>query len=197
MDIFTNFSWYVWVILPLLIFLARIVDVSLGTLRVIFITRGYKYFATVLGFFEVLIWIMAITQIMKNITSIGYYLIYAAGFATGTYVGMWLEERISIGIVSVRIIARRNPQRLIKALKSENCRVTVVDAKGTKGPVKVIYTFVHKNDLSDVVKTIKSITPRIFYSIEDLRFVSEGILPLRKGSRNKYLRLFTPHRKGK
>lgn len=190
-----NFNWFAWVILPLLIFCARIIDVSLGTIRVIFITRGYRFLATLLGFFEVLVWIMAITQIMKNITHIGYYFVYAAGFAAGTFVGMWIEERLSIGIVSVRIILRKHPAKLIKALKEENCRVTVVDAQGVKGPVKMIYTIVHRNDLEDITNVIKKVTPNIFYSIEDLRFVSEGIIPVRR--RHDYFRFFTPQRKGK
>ncbi len=93
-----------YLILPLLIFLSRVVDVSLGTIRIIFVSKGFKFLSLVIGFFEVLIWLVAINQIWGNFTNIWLYLAYAAGFATGNYVGIWLDEKISLGNVMIRII---------------------------------------------------------------------------------------------
>jgi uncharacterized protein YebE (UPF0316 family) len=86
--ILSNFGLYTWIVLPLLIFLARVVDVSMGTIRVIFVSRGLKYLAPVVGFFEVLIWLLAIGQIMKNLSSPLCYVAYAGGFAAGNYIGI-------------------------------------------------------------------------------------------------------------
>ncbi|MBI2112485.1 hypothetical protein HYT52_03045 [Candidatus Woesearchaeota archaeon] len=95
MNLIGDFSWFTHIILPVLIFFARIADVSIGTVRVIFIAKGFKYLAPVLGFFEVLIWLTAIQQVFNNLTNAFTYIGYAAGFATGTYVGIILEEKLS------------------------------------------------------------------------------------------------------
>ena len=103
---------YAWVVLPILIFFARVTDVTLGTLRIIFISRGKRNVAPVLGFFEVLIWIVAIGQIVQNLTSVTSYLAYAAGFATGNFVGMVIEDRLAIGTLIVRVILPTNATTL-------------------------------------------------------------------------------------
>ena len=88
---------YICFILPLLVFLARILDVSIGTLRIIFVAKGLKHFAAMLGFFESLIWLIAVTQVMQNLNSWQTYVAFACGFAAGNYVGVVLEERIALG----------------------------------------------------------------------------------------------------
>jgi len=109
-----NIDIFAWVILPILIFLARVCDVSIGTIRIIFVSKGIKYLATFLGFFEILIWLMAISQIMQNLTNVYYYLFYAGGFSTGIFVGILIDEKLSIGTVSVRIITRTDASKLIE-----------------------------------------------------------------------------------
>ncbi|GAE87820.1 hypothetical protein JCM21531_1220 [Acetivibrio straminisolvens JCM 21531] len=81
----------------MLIFFSRIIDVTIGTIRIIFVSRGKKYLAPVLGFFEVLVWIVAISQVMQNLNNFACYFAYAAGFATGTFVGIIIEEKLAIG----------------------------------------------------------------------------------------------------
>src|SRR3989344_8289644 len=115
---------YSWIILPLLIILARVVDVSMGTIRVIFISKGFKKVSTILGFFEVLVWLAAISQIMQNLTNIYYYFVYAFGFALGTYVGMVIEEKLSIGKCMLRIITRKDAAKLVTELKKHNYNLT-------------------------------------------------------------------------
>lgn len=91
-----NFDYFNWIILPLLIFVSRLADVSLATLRHIFVSKGYKTLVPILGFFEVLIWLIAIRQIFNNVDNIACYLAWAGGFSAGTYLGMYLEEKIAI-----------------------------------------------------------------------------------------------------
>ncbi len=187
-----------WVVIPLLIVLARIGDVSLGTIRIISIGRGYKFIAPLLGFFEILIWLLAIRQIMQNLTNIFYYVFYSGGFAAGTFVGMYIEEKLAIGILSIRIITNKDASELINFLRSANYGVTSVDAQGATGQVHVIYTIVKRSDVENVVQIINKFNPKAFYLIEDVRFAREGIFPgnkftYKKGSSN-LLRL---RRKGK
>jgi uncharacterized protein YebE (UPF0316 family) len=166
-----------WVILPLLIFSARVCDVSLGTIRVIFISKGIKYLAPIIGFFEVIIWLLAIGQVMNNLTNAACYIAYGGGFAAGTFIGMEIEEKISLGLTSVRIISNEDPAKLVEYLRSRNYGVTTIDGKGAEGPVKIIYSIIRRQDLTNVVDAIKTLNPGAFYSVEDIKSVSEGVFP--------------------
>lgn len=187
-----------WVIIPVLIVLARIGDVTLGTIRIISIGRGYKLVAPLLGFFEVFIWLLAIRQIMQNLTNIYYYIVYSGGFAAGTFVGMYIEEKLAIGILSIRIITRKDASELIAFLRSANYGVTSVDAQGATGRVHVIYTIVKRSDVDDIIQIIKRCNPKAFYLVEDVRFAREGIFPINKlPPKSGYLNLLKLRRKGK
>ncbi len=169
-----------WVILPILIFSARILDVSMGTLRVILVAKGVRLLASVLGFFEVLIWLVAIGQIMQNLTHWLNYIAYAAGFATGNFVGMVIEDRLALGSVLLRLITSREADTLVEELRARNYGVTSTDARGRYGPVKVIFMVLARHNLQNVLKTVERYNPRAFYTIEDVRKVHEGIPPLRR-----------------
>ena len=164
-----------WVILPLLIFLARIVDVSIGTVRIMFVAKGYKMLTPLIGFVEVLIWLMAMTQIMKNLSNPATYLAFAAGFATGNYVGIILENKIAMGTRLIRVITRQEATALIDHLRQRNFMVTGIDADNNDGPVKVFFTIINRRDVPDVINTIKQYNPKAFYTIEDLNYVSKPL----------------------
>ena len=197
-DLFGEFSIFTWVILPILIFCARIVDVSIGTLRVIFISRGQRMIAPVMGFFEVIIWLLAIGQIIQNLTNVFCYIAYGGGFAAGTFVGMWIEGKLSLGTSLVRIITARDTGRLEEHLRAMGYGVTIVEAQGKGGETKLLITVVRNNDLKGIMKKIEKYNPRAFYTIEDVRSVGAGTMPLRRGPFSiRNLMLFRPHRKGK
>ena len=191
-DIFT------WVILPFLIFLARICDVSLGTVRLIFVSRGLKYLAPVIGFFEVLIWILAMGQIMQNLANPICYIGYAGGFATGNYIGILIAEKLSLGMVLIRVITQKEADSLLARLRERGYGVTSVDGQGSSGPVQVVFTIVPRREVVPVVELVKQYNPHAFYSIEEVDFVERGIFPLRRSWRQlELLRLIRPSRKGK
>jgi len=167
-------------ILPLLIFIARVIDVTFGTIRIIFVSKGEKFLAPLFGFFEIMIWLFAIGQVMQNLTNFSYYIAYAAGFATGNFVGIFIEDKMAIGKLVVRIITRKDSSDLIAALKSRNYGITIIDAQGATGDVKVIFTVIERKDVDDVVGMIKHFNPKAFYSIEEIRAASEGVFPSRK-----------------
>jgi uncharacterized protein YebE (UPF0316 family) len=168
---------FAWVVLPILIFSARVADVSLGTIRVIFISKGLKYIAPVIGFFEVIIWLLAIGQVMQNLTNVASYIAYGAGFATGTLMGMLVEERLSLGTVVIRVITRKDSSDLVIRLRSLNYGVTELNAEGSTGPVKVLLMVIKRQDTKQVVATIKQFNPQAFYSIEEVKSVKEGVFP--------------------
>lgn len=170
-----NTDIFSWVVLPLLIFLSRIIDVSIGTIRIIFVSRGKKNLAPLLGFFEVMVWIVAISQIMKHLDNFVCYFAYAAGFATGTFVGMILEEKLAIGMLVVRVILVRDECSLRERLHDAGFGVTVVDAKGANGEVKIVYTIIKRKELEEVLEIVTKCNSKAFYSIEDARTVNQGI----------------------
>jgi uncharacterized protein YebE (UPF0316 family) len=179
--LFTDAEFFALVILPALIFLARIVDVTFGTLRIIFVSRGLGALAALVGFFEVLIWILAIGQVMQNLQNWITYVAYALGFSAGNFVGILIERRIAIGNLIVRIITRREADELVNFLWTAGYGVTSIDAKGEKGPVKVIFTVVKRKKLPEVLAIIKRFNPNAFYTIEDVRFVTDHPwLPMQK-----------------
>lgn len=177
-----NGDLFAWVILPLLIFFARICDVSLGTLRVIFIAKGFRQIAPFIGFFEVIIWLLAIGQVMQNIGNVASYIAYGGGFAAGTYIGMMVEERLSLGTVIIRIITTRDAAGLAGALRDQNFGVTTMDATGASGLVKVVLTISRREDMPEVVRLIREFQPNAFYTVEEIKSVREGVFPKKRGT---------------
>ncbi|HOH81726.1 MAG TPA: DUF2179 domain-containing protein [Methanoregulaceae archaeon] len=171
---------FAWVILPLLIFFFRICDVSLGTIRVIFIAKGLKYIAPVIGFFEVIIWLLAIGQVMNNISNVACYIAYGGGFAAGTLLGMTVEERLSLGTVVVRVISNEDITGLLLFLRAHSFGVTIAEGEGSKGKVKIILSVIKRQDLDEVVRGIQHHLPGTFYSVEEIKSVAEGVFPEKK-----------------
>jgi uncharacterized protein YebE (UPF0316 family) len=174
---FLDSALYVWVVLPILVFFARVTDVSLGTLRIIFISRGKRNLAPLLGFIEVFIWITIVSQIVSHAHNILAYLAYAAGFATGAYVGMYIESRLAMGTQVILAIVQENVTTLIANLHSAGYGVTCVDGVGANGPVKLIYALVPRRNLENVLSIIHQTHPRAFLSIQDVQSTQEGIFP--------------------
>lgn len=173
------FDWYTWVILPLFVFLARVTDVTLGTMRIIFLSRGKKIIAPLLGFVEVFIWITVVSQIVGGAHNYVAYFAYAAGFAVGNYFGMVLEEKLAIGTLVVRAFLSKDGKTLVQRLHDSGYGVTNVDGHGVNGPVQVIYTIVMRKELTDVVNIIQEIHPKAFFTVEELRSAQQGVFPIR------------------
>ncbi len=197
-----NTDVFNWVVLPILIFISRLSDVTLGTLRHIFIHKGLKNIVPVFGFIEMLIWLIAISQLMKNLNNIACYIAFAGGFSAGTYVGMWIEEKLAIGMQIIRLITNLDYTNLVANLQKTNIGVTIMDAKGTKGDVKVIFIVIERKNAYSVIEHIHEHNPKAFYSIEDVIIASQGVFRSKTGSRNSlfnlnYLRNIFSGRKGK
>ncbi len=174
---FLNSSVFSWVILPALIFSARIMDVSLGTIRIIYVSKGKKSLAPLLGFFEVSIWLLAISQIMQNIDNVVCFFAYAGGFAMGNYVGILIEEKLAIGMLVIRIFLVSDETNLKDRLCAAGFGVTCINARGRNGDVTIVYTVIKRKNLDKAIKIIEECQSDAFYSIEDAKSVNRGIFP--------------------
>ncbi len=186
------------VILPLLIFFLRIADVSIGTIRIIFVSRGNKVIAPILGFFEVFVWVIAISSIIQHLDNWVTYVAYAGGFATGNFIGMLIEERLAMGILLLRIVTKKELIGLREALNDQGFGTTTVAAHGKLTEVNMIYTIVKRKDIQKAITLVKKFNPAAFYTIEDIRYVSQKNFPVNShASILRRLYLFQGWRKGK
>ncbi|WP_167608806.1 DUF2179 domain-containing protein [Maribellus sediminis] len=187
---FYDSSFFTYVLLPALIFFSRVMDVTIGTIRIVMVSKGHKIWAPILGFFEVLIWLVAITKIIQNLDNWICYIAYGLGFAAGNYVGLIIEEKMALGIVKLQIITRKEASKLIENLKAAGYGITHHNAKGSSENVSIIYSIIKRSEIKKVEDIVKTTNPKAFYSIEDIKFVSEGVFPLGKTR-------VVPWRKGK
>jgi len=178
---------FTWVVLPVLIFIARIFDQSVGTLRMIFVAKGLKNLAPVFAFFEAFIWLVAISQIFAHLSNPMCYVAYAGGYAMGNYVGMLLDERLSIGNVIIRVILSVDTHDLIDKLKEANYGLTILDAEGGMGKVKVVFSIVKRKHVKDFIAILNEFSPNSFYTIEEIRSVSQGVF--RTNSRRQFMNM--------
>jgi uncharacterized protein YebE (UPF0316 family) len=177
LDYFSRFfdnETFMYLVLPLLIFLFRIVDQSIGTLRLIFAAKGLKKLAPFFAFFESFIWLVAIGQIMKQLDNVYCYLAFAAGYAAGNYFGILLEEKLSIGTVVIRVIPKKDTTELIRHLRGDNYGVTVVPVDGMLGPTKMLFTTIRRKEAPRVIEIIRQHNPTAFYTIDEVKIVSGG-----------------------
>ena len=154
----------------LFIVLARIVDVSMGTLRVAFIARGRKYLAAACGFAEVFIWITVVSRVLSGDQKLATYVAYALGFTFGTLVGMIIEERLAVGWSLVRVITGKTVDDFMAQLSSAGFGATQLDAQGARGnPVQVIVILMTRKRLKEFIPLLEAFDPNAFYTIEDVR----------------------------
>lgn len=174
-DIISDPRFFNYFLLPFLIFISRITDVTLGTVRIVMVSKGEKFWAPLLGFFEVLVWLIAISRIMANLDNWTCYFAYAAGFATGNYIGLIVEERLAMGIVKIQFIVRKNASELMESLKKAGYGIVCHDAVGGREEVHIIYSIIKRNEIEKVEDIVRTIAPKAFYSIEEVKSVRHGV----------------------
>jgi uncharacterized protein YebE (UPF0316 family) len=161
---------------PIVIFFLRIGDVSLGTIRLVLVTRGARLPAALLGVAEVLIWITAVGSAILNLTSPWHVIGYATGFGAGTWVGMWLEERVPLGTALVQATCRGSDTGVAEALRDMGFGVTEVVGEGFGGPVEVVSTVVKRQSVPRVIARVEATDPDAFIAVFDAR-VRRGLIP--------------------
>lgn len=155
----------------LLIILARITDVTLGTLRTIFVVNGRAGLAWSVGFVETLVWVYAVSTVIQNVTNPAYAVSYALGCATGYYVGIAVEKRLALGEHLVRIITRSD-QDLARLLREKGYAVTEFTGRGRDGDVRLLLTKTRRRDVRKVLHLAGEVDPKCFYIADDIRLAS-------------------------
>ncbi len=166
-----------FILLPALIFFARVADVTVATVKLMFVVNNARKAAAILGFFEALITIIALSRIMQDASHPLSYIMYAAGFATGTYVGMWIEGKLAYGNVLVRIISKHLPPELLAYLSEHRYRYSVVDADDGGGNTHVLFTVCKRTSLGTLLQALQRIAPEALYTVESAKEVSRELLP--------------------
>ena len=173
--------------LPLLIFLARIVDVSLGTMRLICVTRGQRTAAVALAFAEIVVWIYVVGTVFHRLDHFPNVVAYAAGFATGNAVGMWLEQHLGLGVQMIGLISRGRANAVAEGLRLAGLVVTTLHASGRDGPIAYCLVVVARKRVTTVLALARSIDPSVQVTVSDVRKCSfsetgtllPGKLPIR------------------
>ncbi len=172
-----NFDFFDFVFLPLMIFIARVSDVTLATVKLMFVVNNARRFAAILGFFEALITILALSRIMQDASNMAAYVMYAAGFSAGTYIGMRIEEKLAYGSVIIRIISKKIPDALLHHLSENQYRYSMVDANDQSGNTQILFTVCKRSRVGTFLKNLESIAPEALYTIEGVKQVSHDLLP--------------------
>jgi uncharacterized protein YebE (UPF0316 family) len=160
------------------IFLARIVDVSIGTVRTIALVQGRKGLAFVLGFLETSIWIAVVSTVIQNIAhspALGFF--FALGFASGNAAGIWMEEKLALGYWIVRVFSRDHSEAMARRLREHGQQVTTFEGRGMAGPVTELYIVCRRRDVRSILDVVEATDPEAFYSLAQARDVSNVLRP--------------------
>jgi len=168
------FDLYPWA-LPIAIFFGRIGDVSLGTLRIIFVSKGEKKIAPMIGFVEVLIWVVIISQVLTKTSGPLNYIAFAGGYAAGTFVGLFIEQRIGFGFIAYRVFTAKNGSELVNILNKHGYGSTVMQGQGSVAEINIIEAVISRKDGKKVERIIVEYDPNAFYLVEDVRGKQRGI----------------------
>jgi uncharacterized protein YebE (UPF0316 family) len=156
------------------IFIAKISHVSLGTIRIIYLTRGKSFTAAVVGFFEVIIYLIALTTVLDNLDHWSNILVYGLGYATGNIIGSMIEEKIAVGFVNVQIITVQNCGSLEEQLREQGYGVTSMPCYGKEGAHRTLQVLLKRRELPNFLKTMQQTAPDAFVSIFDTRKIMGG-----------------------
>jgi len=163
------------VLTMLAIFIAKIAHVTLGTVRIIYLTRGESKIAASIGFFEVIIYLAALSMVLSNIDQWSNIVAYGLGFASGNLVGSWIEEKIAVGYVLAQIVTVKNGGTLDQSLRELGYGVTAMPCYGMEGaPRTNLQVLLKRKELPALLKKMKDFDPEAFISIFDTRKIMGG-----------------------
>lgn len=163
-------EWYI----PILIFLGRICDVSIGTLRTMLVISGHRVLAAALGGIEVVIWILAVGGAIHYLKFPLAIVGYACGFIVGVMLGMWIEEKLAFGYRVVRIINTNGAVKVCEALREAGYRVTQIAGHGKSGQVEIAMLVIRRRRLEELRAMVRRIVPEAFLTVERVEQISGG-----------------------
>ncbi|ADI01181.1 MULTISPECIES: DUF2179 domain-containing protein [Syntrophothermus] len=158
------------------IFFARIIDVSLGTVRMILTIRGERYLAAGIGFFEIMVYVVALGKVINSLHEPPRLIAYCLGFASGVLVGIVIEERLALGYRGLQVITDYNNDRLVEYLRDQGFGVTTWEGSGREGPKLVINIFVKRNLAQQVSEKIEEVDPNAFIVFMEPKYFRGGYI---------------------
>ena len=158
----------------LLIFLLRVTDVSMGTVRTIMIMRGMRKWAALIGFVEVSIWVVAIGRVIGNLDTVWTVVGYSGGFATGTLLGMWIEDKLALGYVDIRVVSTTKGQEIAQIIRQAGYGATQLQAEGQSGPVYITSVVAPRKQIADIIRLVNKVDATAFVTVEEARHVVRG-----------------------
>ena len=150
----------------LIIFLLRLADQSLGTMRALLVAKNKSMYAAFIGLIESAIWIVAISQVIKDIDDPVLIGSYAAGFAAGTILGSYIERILGVGNIVIRVFTSAKSPSVAEKIREEGYGVTIIDGEGKDGPVKIYLCVIPRRKLSSVLDMIREINPDSFITTD-------------------------------
>lgn len=159
----------------LFIFGARIMDVSMATIRTLMVVQGRRKYAAIIGFFEVIIYIVALGKVVNELNNLGNLLAYALGFASGNYIGSYIEEKIALGDLTAQVILKNGKDdEVINQLRDSGFGVTVLVGQGKNGPKNILYIALKRKDLNKLHKILDDLDQEAFITASTTKLVSGG-----------------------
>ncbi len=158
----------------LLIFVARLTDVSMATIRMIMVVKGKRVIAACIGFVEVSIYVVAIGKVLSGMDNPLNVLAYASGFATGNYVGIFLEEKMALGNIIAQVISDYEVEKLVEKLRNVGFGVTVIEGYGREGIRYILNVSLQRKHLSRLYQTVEEHDKKAFVTVTDARAIRGG-----------------------
>lgn len=166
-------------VLYIIIFCAKIVEVSVSTVRLVYINKGERVKGAVLGFVEIMIWLIVVSSVLNNITEDPIKVfIYAAAFALGNYIGVTIESKIAIGLASIQaVVGEETGEKLAELLREQSFGVTIIEGKGKNDSKKnLLFIQLKRKKIPDAVKLIKQAAPSAYITVNDIKSMLGGYL---------------------
>ena len=166
-------------LLYLIIFFAKIIEVSISTIRVVFIGKGERVKGAILGFVEIMIWLVVVSSVLNNITEDPIkMLIYAAAFSLGNYLGVTIESKIAVGLASIQVVVNeKSGDILADILREQGYGVTIIEGKGKNESIKnLLFIQLKRKKIPEAVKLVKQHNPEAYITVNDIKSMVGGYI---------------------
>lgn len=162
-----------YLILPVVIFLARVLDVSIATVKLMFVVNDNRKLAFCLGFIEAFVMIIALGEIIQNADNIVSYVAYALGFATGTFTGMWMENKLAHGKLFIRLMTKAEDENFYNYLRENNFRFNHISAADNDGNTDIVFILCSRKREIEIRTLIDAYYPNALYTVESVKKVNK------------------------
>ena len=162
-------------ITPFIIFFAKNIEVSLSSMRIISVGKGYRGLAMIIAGIEALVWVVSVSLIVSNLKNFYNIIAFSLGMSTGCYLGIYIEKKLALGTILVQLITQKSAKELLSGLRKVGFRVTSIDAESNYGKVQIILATIRRKSLNEFASLVFNFNPNAFFTIQDMRETSQII----------------------